>query len=61
MRARALIALEAGAIPTQERHARDLNNFTVTEVVGDEHHEWAAAKASAVIPANALILAWYRE
>ncbi|QIK64133.1 hypothetical protein G7068_13700 [Leucobacter viscericola] len=60
MIARAHLALEANAVPPEDRHTRDLSTFEMVEVTG-EGETWEAAKSACVIPENALIISWIKE
>lgn len=60
MIARARIALKANAVPEADRHARDLAQFETVEVTG-EGADWETAKDACEIPADAQILAWFRD
>lgn len=61
MRARLMVALEAGLVPLAERHKSDLSEFEIVELTGDEHDDWESAKSAVEIPHGSRQLAWFRD
>lgn len=61
MRARLVVALEAGLVPPEERHKTDLSTFQIVELTGADRDGWEAAKAAVEIPHGSRPLAWFRD
>ena len=62
MRAHLTVALDADAMPKDQKHLRDLSQHQIVEYAG-EGADWEAAKAQALkqAPDGALQLHWRRD